>query len=384
VVTMKLPVLCWLFILQVVCGKNTVSKDVSGVGVVFVVDMSAEEVEAGEGDHPAVFVSGVDIHGPTGLEMTDQGDGTWKLTTELEPGTHTFKFRNGRYSMWDGPGWESGETLFNEHCAFGEFNDRHVIVAGEPVTIGPFPFGHCGSGGDYELVWSDEFDGSEIDRSKWGFDIGTGNNGWGNNEAEYYTDRKENAHLSDGKLIITARKEDYESKKYTSARLKTKEKGDWTYGKVEVRAKIPFGDGTWPAIWMLPTDNKFGIWPNSGEIDIMEVFAFNPNHVLGTVHCEHYNWMNGNQKSGSIDNDKIYSEFHDYSIKWDEDTIMWFMDGTHYFTFENEKTGWKVWPFDERFHLLINLAIGGVVTPIDDSIFPVDYEIDYVRIYAKK
>merc|ERR1712080_609835 len=109
-----------------------------------------------------------------------------------------------------------------------------------------------------------------------------------------------------------------------------------------------------------------------------------PNLVLGTAHCEKYNWMNGNQKGGSIDNTHVYAEFHNYIIQWDDHSIMWFLDDQHYFTFEDEHSGWQAWPFDQRFHLLINLAIGGVVMPIDDSIFPVDYEIDYVRIYQRK
>ena len=351
--------------------------------VTFIVDMSNEQVQPGEGDHPAVFVSGADIDGPSGVEMTDQGDGTWKLEVEMFMGTYTYKFRNGLYSVWDGPGWEDGAILAAEHCAFGEFNDRHVVVGEGPVTVGPFMFNHCGGGGDYELVWSDEFDGAEIDTNKWGYDIGGG--GWGNNEAQFYTDRKENARLSgDGKLIITAIKEDYQGKKYTSARMVTRGKGDWKYGKVEVSAKLPYGAGTWPAIWMLPTDWVYGNWPDSGELDIMEMFGNNPNHVLGTIHCKAYNHMNGNQKGGSIESDQVYSSFHKYHIEWDEWTVKFFMDDIHYFTFENEKTNWEVWPFDQRFHLLINLAIGGVVLPIDDSIFPVQYEIDYVRVYARK
>ncbi|MEL6867121.1 MAG: glycoside hydrolase family 16 protein, partial [Bacteroidota bacterium] len=157
---------------------------------------------------------------------------------------------------------------------------------------------------NYELVWSDEFDGTAIDESKWSYDLGDGCDisedlcGWGNNELEYYTDRSENSFIRDGKLVIEAKKEFpfYQGQhEYTSARMVTKNKGDWTYGRIDVRAKMPLGQGLWPAIWMLPTDNTYGIWPKSGEIDIMEYLGHEPERVFGTIHYGHDFWRFNSQ-----------------------------------------------------------------------------------------
>ena len=148
----------------------------------------------------------------------------------------------------------------------------------------------------YQMVWNDEFDGTAIDNSKWSFDLGNGCDisedlcGWGNNELEFYTDRPENAYLKDGNLVIEARKESplyLGEHLYTSARLVTKNKGDWRYGRIDVKAKMPIGQGIWPAIWMLPTDEVYGGWPRSGEIDIMEYLGHEPNRVFGTIHYGH-------------------------------------------------------------------------------------------------
>lgn len=235
------------------------------------------------------------------------------------------------------------------------------------------------------LLWSDEFDYTGLpDPNKWGYD--EGGNGWGNNEAQYYTsNRTENARVENGQLVIEARKESYGGNNYTSARLVTRGKGDWLYGRIEVNAQIPVQQGTWPAIWMLPTDWEYGGWPQSGEIDIMENFtAWNIDRfgVDANVHTDAYNHLAGTNKGGGIHNlSDITSNFHTYAVDWYPDHMDFSVDGNYYFTFDNEGT-WQTWPYDKRFHLILNIAIGGSGGGwIDDNLFNHQMLVDYVRVY---
>ncbi len=236
---------------------------------------------------------------------------------------------------------------------------------------------------EWQLVWSDEFDNPGLpDASKWGYDVG--GHGWGNNELQYYkSNDSDNARVENGRLIIQAHKENFSGSAYTSARLVTRNRGDWLYGRIEVMAKLPAGRGTWPAIWMLPTDWVYGGWPRSGEVDIMEHVGFDPGVVHGTVHTEAFNHSIGTQQGRQISVPTFSNEFHEYAAEWYPHKIDFFVDDTHYFTFRN-LGGWEKWPFDKRFHLLLNIAVGGTwggAQGVDDSIFPVQMEIDYVRIY---
>jgi beta-glucanase (GH16 family) len=238
----------------------------------------------------------------------------------------------------------------------------------------------------YKLVWSDEFDYEGLpDETKWGYDIG--GKGWGNRELQYYTEG-ENVEVEGGYLIITARKEEYKGNDYTSTRLVTKGKGDWLYGKIEVSAKLPSGTGTWPAIWMLPTRTIYGGWPRSGEIDIMEHVGYDQGTVHGTIHTEAYNHMEGSQIGKSVIRDDVSDVFHKYSLEWLPDRIRIFIDDKLYFSYKPSNMidcpGSEEWPFDMEFHLLINIAIGGSwggAAGVDDSIFPQEMIIDYVRVY---
>ncbi len=240
----------------------------------------------------------------------------------------------------------------------------------------------------YELVWSDEFDGSSIDVSKWEHEVNA--TGGGNNELQYYTARPENSFVKDGQLHIVAHQEEYTSegqtRYYTSARMRTPNKGDWKYCRVDVRAMVPFGKGLWPAIWMLPTDWEYGGWPSSGEIDIMEHIN-NQDEIHGSVHTEAYNHKIGTQKSGQISNPDADENFHIYSIVWTEDKIDFLVDNNIYYTFSNDKEGdYKTWPFDKRFHLILNVAVGGdwPGNPTTDTKFPKEMIVDYVRVYQEK
>ncbi len=247
-----------------------------------------------------------------------------------------------------------------------------------------------GQGQFPNLLWSDEFDKDGlVDESKWSYDLGDGCPhlcGWGNRELQYYTlQSTKNARVENGKLIIEAHKESKKKSAYTSARLITKTKGDFLYGKIEVRAKLPSGKGTWPAIWMLPTDRtKYGPWPACGEIDIMEFVGHEPDSIHGTVHTQAYNHRIFSQKGGSIAIKNLSNKFHTYTILWNEKKIEWFIDDKKYFEFQNEEKTFKEWPFDQPFHLILNLAVGGTwggEKGVDDSIWPQRMEIDYVRVY---
>lgn len=245
---------------------------------------------------------------------------------------------------------------------------------------------------DWKLVWNDEFDYSGTpDNSKWSFDTEGNNWDWGNNEAQNYTPAdKKNAWVEDGNLIIEARKERYtwhgdgQTKEYTSARLFTKGKGDWLYGKVEVKALLPTGRGMWPAIWMLSTDDTYGGWPNSGELDIMENVGHDPNKIHCNIHTEAYNHKNGTNKGNTVTTSSPSQNWHIYSMEWDAEKVIFFLDGNQVFRFDNEHKSYKEWPYDKRFHLLLNIAVGGSwggEQGIDDGIFPQKMLVDYVRVY---
>lgn len=244
----------------------------------------------------------------------------------------------------------------------------------------------------YRLVWADEFKYEGLpDSTRWGYDVGDGcprNCGWGNNELQYYTQRRaQNARVEKGRLIIEAHREPYESRQYSSARLVSKHKGDWKYGKIEVRAKLPTGRGVWPAIWMLSTDWSYGGWPASGEIDIMEYVGFNPDSIFATVHTKSYNHSIGTHRTGRYYLDDPEQNFHRYGLEWREDGMDFLIDGKRYHSFANEGTGFEAWPFDKAFHLLLNIAVGGNwggQKGVDESIWPLRMEVDYVRVYQLK
>ena len=247
----------------------------------------------------------------------------------------------------------------------------------------------CQSVQDRKLIWSDEFDRDGVpDNTKWNYDIGDGcpdNCGWGNNELQFYTNDPANVRVTNGLLVIEAKMDSVESKAFSSAKIVSRGKGDWRYGRVEVRAKLPKGVGTWPAIWMLPTDWKYGGWPASGEIDIMEHVGYDPGVVHGTIHTELYNHMKQTQKEGKITVDDGQEAFHVYAVDWTEDRMDFYVDDHLYHTvIRDPKDDYRGWPFDQRFYLIMNIAVGGNwggAKGVDPKIWPQRMEIDYVRVY---
>ncbi|MFC7373414.1 carbohydrate binding domain-containing protein [Fictibacillus iocasae] len=261
---------------------------------------------------------------------------------------------------------------------------------------------------EWSLVWNDEFNGKEIDRSKWGFDKGNwivdseGNGitpGWGNNEKEFYTDSKENAFTRDGKLVIKAKKEKVSDKfgsyDYTSAKLKSKGLFSKKFGRFEMKAKLPTGKGLWPAFWMLPEEDKYGSWAASGEIDIMEAWGSKPNKVAGTIHYGE-NWPSNKYTGGEYEfpKGKGINHWHTYALEWEPGELRWFVDGELYQTQNNWYSKGKdnaanfsyPAPFDQNFYLIMNLAVGGWFDGETDETtpFPSEMLVDYVRVYDLK
>lgn len=236
-----------------------------------------------------------------------------------------------------------------------------------------------------QIVLQEEFDTEGAPNPEiWGFDIGTGANGWGNNELQYYTDRTENVTVQNGYLIITAKKESYKGSGYTSARLLTKNKFDQAYGRFEARMRLPWGQGIWPAFWMLGADIDSNPWPGAGEIDIMEYRGQQPTIVLGSVHGPGYSGGNAITKSYELKNDRFDTGFHVFGIEWGPEYINYYVDNVLY----NQITPADVpgeWVFNKPFFILMNLAVGGsfVGSPNSETVFPQTMLVDYVRVYKK-
>jgi beta-glucanase (GH16 family) len=294
-----------------------------------------------------------------------------------------------------------------------------VVVVGMSAWVAVIPTNQAAGPRDgWKLVWSDEFDGQAIDKAKWDFDVGNGFydydagqwvSGWGNDELQYYTREPDNAFVKDGVLHIRALKESLNGCGYTSARLKTRKRGgnalfSQKYGRFEFRAKLPTGQGVWPALWMLPQDEKYGGWPCSGEIDVMEARGQEPNKVLGTLHFgsrwpahTHVSQEYVLPRSGTI------AEFHVYAVEWGPGEVRWSVDGHQYaaqtFWWSSGKADgargarpakeadlypWPA-PFDQPFYLVMNVAVGGkfLGKPDKTTVFPAEMLVDYVRVYEK-
>jgi len=278
-------------------------------------------------------------------------------------------------------------------------NDFDFITTDEPELAFERVKKHPSSTG-YELVWGDEFNYiGKPDSTKWAFEKGLVRN----QEAQYYTDELTNARVADGMLIMTAVKEQVKNEsfestehkrwqnnrefaEYTAPSLTTKGKAAWTYGRIEVRAKLPEGRGLWPAFWMLGEDFPEVAWPTCGEIDIMEHVGHRPDSIFSTIHTEAYNHMKGTHKGKKIFIDQPYDSFHVFAVEWTPKNMQFFLDDAMYNEIENENKTTAEWPFDDNFFLKLNIAVGGMLggrEGIDDEIFPAEMLVDYVRVYQK-
>ena len=240
---------------------------------------------------------------------------------------------------------------------------------------------------NYQLVWQDEFDGpanQAPDPANWTLDIGTGDNGWGNQELQYYTDRSENVSLDgNGNLVITARRESFGGRPFTSARIKTQGIFEQTYGRFEASIKMPWGPGIWPAFWLLGSDVETIGWPQCGEIDIMEYRGQQTNLIHGTVHGPGYSGGNSVTKSYGFEQARFDTDFHLFAVEWGTDYIRFYVDDVLYQEIKPGDLSGE-WVYNHPFFIILNVAVGGnyVGFPTSETPFPQSMVIDYVRVYT--
>lgn len=238
---------------------------------------------------------------------------------------------------------------------------------------------------NWELVWSDEFDGvagTSPDASKWTFDIGTGSNGWGNNELQFYTNRTENCYQDgNGNLVIKAMAENFNGSSYTSARIKTQGIFSQQYGRFEARLKTPYSQGLWPAFWMLGDNFSTVSWPQCGEIDIMELRGQEPSNINGTIHGPGFSGANAISGGFALSNSRFDTSFHVFAVEWSDSKIDFYVDDFMYKRIRKSEV--PNWVFDQSFFMILNVAVGGnyVGFPNNTSVFPQQMVIDYVRVY---
>jgi beta-glucanase (GH16 family) len=241
---------------------------------------------------------------------------------------------------------------------------------------------------NYQLVWQDEFDGpanQAPDPANWTFDIGTGEDGWGNEELQYYTDRSENVSLDgDGNLVITARRESFGGRAFTSARIKTQGLYEQTYGRFEARIKMPWGPGIWPAFWLLGANVDIIGWPEAGEIDIMEYRGQQTNLINGTVHGPGYSADSSVTKTYGFEQARFDTDFHLFAVEWGKNYLRFYVDDILYQEIKPEDLPGP-WVFDKPFFIILNVAVGGnyVGFPTSETPFPQSLVIDYVRVYKE-
>lgn len=276
----------------------------------------------------------------------------------------------------------------------GKFDNYFAVVSAMSFVFVAFIslLSSCDNSGqvledrNYQLVWSDDFDaakGEGLDLTMWTHDIGTGQNGWGNNELQYYTDRPENvSHDGEGNLVITAKREAFEGRPFTSARIKTQGLFSQKYGRFEARLKTPYSPGLWPAFWLLGSNITEVSWPQCGEIDIMELRGQEPDLIHGSVHGPGYSGGNAVSKGFALQNARFDTKFHEFAVEWGEDFVDYFVDGFLYQRITPDDVSGE-WVFNTDFFLILNVAVGGnyVGSPTDQSIFDQTMVIDYVRVY---
>jgi len=239
----------------------------------------------------------------------------------------------------------------------------------------------------YELVWGDEFDGSSLNTDDWNYEIGTGSGGWGNNELQYYTDRAVNSRVSDGRLTIEAHAESYQGSPYTSARLTTQGKETVTFGRVDIRAILPEGQGIWPALWMLGSNITSVGWPHCGEIDVMELVGHEPHKVHGTAHWgpQGNTWSYNDGEAYTLSGGSKYSdEYNVFSIIWEPNSIKWMVNDTEYYSINPNNVNGN-YPFNGDFFFIFNIAVGGnwPGSPDNTTSFPQQMIVDYIRVFQE-
>jgi beta-glucanase (GH16 family) len=271
----------------------------------------------------------------------------------------------------------TGCTLVSDRYKGVITNDDTKVVVGDAGFSTPSTYPGL------TLVWSDEFNAASINQSDWNFETGDGcpNCGWGNNELQYYTNG-DNLSLQSGKLIIEARQESLGGKNYTSSRITTKNKKFFKFGRIDIRARVPETQGIWPALWMMPQESKYGTWPKSGEIDIMELLGHEPTKLYATVHYGPGPGSTNISKS-IISPAALSNEFHVYSLVWEQDKLQFMLDNVVFSTVNKADLGGNNYPFNETFFFIFNVAVGGnwPGSPNATTYFPQWLAVDYVRVF---
>ena len=303
-------------------------------------------------------------------------DGNSSITVESDDGSGSYTFgTSGTYTV--NTKAHTTYTSFIEKTETVEIFVTPGSSGGIPTTGYSTPLSYPG----YTLVWNDEFEGTALS-SDWVYEIGNGNWGWGNNELEYY--RQENVEVSDGFLKITAKQENFGGQNYTSGRIKTQGKKSFMHGRIDIRAALPYGQGMWPALWMLGDNITTASWPGCGEIDIMELVGgsgFNDRTVYGTIHWDNAGSHAQYGNSNSLSSGKFADEFHVFSIVWDQNTITWLRDDIQYNV--ADITPAELSEFQQNFFFIFNLAVGGTWpgSPDASTVFPQVMAVDYVRVF---
>lgn len=272
-----------------------------------------------------------------------------------------------------------------KECTLGVLSAKGTIITENGISLSTDNTGHTtpASYPGYNLVWSNEFS-SAISASEWNMEIGNGSGGWGNNELEYYTSSPKNSFVSNGNLVIEARKETVSGFNYTSARMTTQGKKTFKFGRVDIRAKLPKGKGIWPALWMLGANIATVSWPACGEIDIMELVGHEPNRVHGTAHWKPVSGTSINKGTGyTLPSGDFSQKFHVFSIIWVQDSIKWLVDDQEFFTLTKADVGAANYPFNDPHFFIFNVAVGGnwPGAPDAGTTFPQRMFIDYIRVF---
>lgn len=318
---------------------------------------------------PSNLIINAEIVGKSTSSPDGDGSGTVNFTVsannatsyKILVGSETLTSTNGKFSY---NFTTSGTNTYTVYVS--AYRGDKFISGNTNITVYKAP----------QLLWSDEFNTDGLPNSNnWGYDTGN-NNGWGNNELEYYTNRQENAFVSNGTLKLVLKKETYQGFNYTSARLLSKGKFSFKYGRVDIKAKLPAGGGTWPALWMLGDNISSAGWPACGEIDIMEHVGNQLNKIYGTVH--HPNHSGGNADGGTVNIANATTEFHLYSLDWSPSQIKFYVDNQLFYTFANNSS----LPFNQNFFFIMNIAMGGNFGgAVDPNFTSSTMEVDYVRVY---
>jgi beta-glucanase (GH16 family) len=275
----------------------------------------------------------------------------------------------------------SGARITNNEAIATIRNDDQFFPGGSDAGY-TTPLSYPG----YTLVWQDEFDGSALDPNDWNYEMGDGCPnlcGWGNSELQYYTDRTENHYVEDGKLVIVARNESFGGKNYTSSRITTQNKQSFQYGRVDIRAKLPIGQGMWPALWMLGDNIGTVSWPACGEIDIMEIVGHEPATLHGTVHWDDDGQYANFGRSTTLASGTFQDKYHVFSIIWDSEKIVWYLDAVQYNSINI--TPASLSEFRQPFFFIFNVAVGGnwPGNPDATTLFPQQMEVDYIRVFQE-